>query len=575
MSLAHEARHLQISQARFTLELGGELRDVEVAFETWGKLNRSKDNAVLICHALSGDSHTASHSKNDSPGWWEVVVGPGKSIDTDKHFVICVNALGGCRGTTGPASIDPATRKPYGADFPDITMLDIVRVQQAVVDELKIKTLYAVVGGSMGGQQVLVWGTQLSHRLGRAIVIASAPRLTSQALAFDIVGRNAILRDNNFNAGQFYDQDKKPDTGLAIARMLGHITYLSREGMTEKFDADRFNPRDIDTRFEKYFSVGSYLAYQGKKFVERFDANSYVTLTRAMDRFDMGDSIEALRPQFQQSTCDHWLVMSFTSDWLFPSEQSRQMVGALQQAGKQVSYCEVQSSAGHDAFLLEDSLDTYGGLIRAFLDNPPSTSLKQLRPDFARMLKLIPKNASVLDLGCGDGELLAQLRHINPKRKLAGLELDQANVLATIAKGMTCIQADLNRRLTMFADGQFDVVLLSQTLQSVISTEQVLEEMLRVGKRCVVSFPNFAYKPLREMLYAEGRSPKSPGLYSYEWYNTPNRRFASLLDFQEYCGSRRITIEREMFLNTRTGKEVKVDANLHADLGIFVLSRQS
>jgi len=553
------------------LELGGRLIRPQIAYETWGKLNAKKDNAVLVCHALSGDSHAAPHSKSDEPGWWEIMVGPGKPIDTDRFFVICCNTPGGCQGTTGPSSIDTKTGRPFGAEFPDITINDIVDSQLAVVRHLNIDKLHAVIGGSMGGQQSLTWGTRHARHVDRAIVLACGPRLTSQALAFDIVGRNAILRDAHFNAGQFYDQPRGPDTGLAIARMLGHITYLSRDGMTQRFDADRFNPRDIDTQFEKFFSVGSYLAYQGKKFVERFDANSYVTLTRAMDRFDLGATPAMLTSHFENA-CAKWLVISFSSDWLFPSEQSRELVTAIQHAGKSVSYCDVITQAGHDAFLLDHEIKVFGEMIRAFLRKPPKLRPRaDTRADLQRVVDLVPRDASVLDLGCGDGELLDRLRRAHAARKLVGIELDQANVLATIRRGFSCVQADLNRDLSMFTDKQFDFVLLSQTLQSVIETQRVLSEMLRVGRRCVVSFPNFGFKPLREMLYRQGRGPKTPGIYSHDWFNTPNRRFASLLDFREFCTAQHITIERELCLNTKTGKQVKTNPNLNADLGIFVL----
>src|SRR5690606_28022976 len=218
-----------------------------------GTLSPRRDNAVLICHALSGDSHVARHDGDDAPGWWDVVVGPGKSIDTDRYLVICSNILGGCRGTTGPNSINPATGRPYGAQFPQITLADMVDVQRRLIDHLGIETLRAVVGGSLGGHQALTWAVRHPRRVAAAALIATSPRLTSQALAFDIVGRNAILRDPQFHGGQYYDQPTKPSVGLALARMLGHITYLSRDAMTEKFDPTRFDPRDVPTEFEKHY----------------------------------------------------------------------------------------------------------------------------------------------------------------------------------------------------------------------------------------------------------------------------------------------------------------------------------
>ena len=250
------------------------------------------------------------------------------AIDTDQYFVICPNLLGGCRGTTGPGSINPATGKPYGRDFPTITLADMVDVERLLVDHLGVRQLRAVVGGSLGGHQALTWATRYPERVRGVIGLATSPRLTSQALAFDVVGRNAILRDPHFCGGQYYGRLDGPAVGLALARMIGHITYLSREAMREKFEADRFHPRDVAVEFEKKFSVGSYLGYQGAKFVERFDANSYVTLSLAMDLFDLGSTPEELARAFAPARC-RWLIVSFSSDWLFPPDQSRDIVNAL------------------------------------------------------------------------------------------------------------------------------------------------------------------------------------------------------------------------------------------------------
>ncbi|MDY0166262.1 MAG: homoserine O-acetyltransferase, partial [Thermoguttaceae bacterium] len=420
--------------APFSLQHGGCLPEVTVVYETYGKLNAAGDNAVLICHALSGDSHVARHHPADDPGWWDLVVGPGKSIDTERYFVICPNLLGGCRGTTGPNSRNPATGRPYGADFPVITVADMVEVQRMLLDRLGIERLRCVVGGSLGGFMVLDWATRLPERTAGALAIATAPRLTSQALAFDIVARNAIIRDPHFHGGQYYDRPEGPLVGLALARMLGHITYLSREAMMQKFDANRLRPHDIQTQFETKFSVGSYLAYQADRFGERFDANSYLTLSMALDLFDLGATPAELAANLARSTC-RWLLISFTSDWLFPAFQSREVVGALLAQDRPVSYCNVASNCGHDAFLLPDELDSYGELMRFFLANldaPPNPSVDRCvadacdcdieshsltsifhhrhRLDYDRIVELIPPEASVLDLGCGTGGLLARLR---------------------------------------------------------------------------------------------------------------------------------------------------------------------
>ena len=620
-------RHVQTAwfEGPFVLELGGTLPGVTVAYETYGQLSPTRDNAVLICHALSGDSHVARHNDTDDPGWWEVLVGPGKPVDTDRFFVICPNLLGGCRGTTGPGSLNPATRKPYGRDFPVVTIADMVEVQRKLVDHLGIAKLLAVVGGSLGGHQALTWATRFPERLHGVAPVATSPRLTSQALAFDVVGRNAIRRDPNYCDGQYYGAQCTPEAGLAIARMIGHITYLSQEAMTRKFDPDRLHPRNVATDFEKIFSVGSYLGYQGDKFVERFDANSYITISMAMDLFDLGATPAELAARLRPAAC-RWLVLSFSSDWLFPSEQGRAITNALLANRASVSYCNVTSSCGHDAFLLPDDFPIYGEMIRAFLENlhrsvafgvhplggsgsgdtlkrelqthggltppgpqtepggavasvdglgqDPNSIFEQHRLDYDRLVELIPEGASVLDLGCGSGSLLARLRTADlPERRLVGIELDELRVLAGVRRGLDIIHADLNRGLGAFANQEFDFVALSQTLQTVSDVEGVISEMLRVGRTCVVSFPNFAYHRLQRMLAEEGRAPKSSGVLHHEWYNTPNLRFFTMADFDDFCLQKQIRVHRRIGLDTEANVEVLADPNRNADLAIFVISR--
>jgi homoserine O-acetyltransferase len=569
------------------LELGGALPAVDVAYETWGRLASNGDNAVLVCHAISGDSHAARHDDADDPGWWELMVGPGRPIDPARYFVVCANVLGGCRGTTGPNSLDPRTGRPYGADFPVVTVGDMVAVQRRLIDHLGIDSLRLVVGGSLGGHQALAWAVRHPERVRGCAALATSARLTSQALAFDVVGRNAILNDPGYCGGQYYDRGQGPAVGLALARMLAHITYLSREAMTAKFDPGRLEPRDVVTAFEKTFSVGSYLAHQSHKFVERFDANSYVTLSMAMDLFDLGATPEALEAVLGASRC-RWLLVSFSSDWLFPPEQHRQITAALIRTGRPVSSCEVQASGGHDAFLLEQKSEIYGGLVGAFaahVDRDGPTGIRQAtgpeqptsifhgqRLDYDVVLELVPAGAGVLDLGCGRGGLLSRLRQRGHTR-LVGVELDEAAVLACVEQGLDVVQSDLERGLAPFADGQFDVVVLSQTLQSIVDTEGIVEEMLRVGRCCLVTFPNFAYRKLRHMMAVEGRSPKGGGVYQSEWWNTPNRRFPSILDFEEFCAARAIRIDPAVYLDSETGRRVTDDPNLNADVAIVVLRR--
>ena len=369
--------------------------------------------------------------------------------------------------------------------------------------------------------------------------------------------------------------------------MLGHITYLSREAMTEKFEADRLSPRDVAIEFEKRFSVGSYLAYQGDRFVERFDANSYLTLTVAMDLFDLGSTPQELAAAFSNARA-RWLVVSFSSDWLFPPDQSRDIVNALIANNAPVSYCDVRSTCGHDAFLLPNDLAVYGEMTRAFLDqlspapkapaavkdeaHGPTSIFHQHRLDYERIAELIPPGASVLDLGCGSGTLLAGLREAN-HRRLVGVELDEQKILTGIGRGLDVIQADLNRGLGAFATREFDCVVLSQTLQTVQDVEGVLTEMVRIGRTCIVSIPNFGYHQLRRMLAETGRAPKSAGVLHYEWYNTPNIRFFTIADFEDFCRQKNIQVHRRIALDTEARTEVFEHPNLNADLAIFVISR--
>ncbi|WP_447968047.1 homoserine O-acetyltransferase MetX [Nitrospira sp. M1] len=576
-----------ISPEALELENGGRLEQVTLCYETWGTLNHECSNAILICHALSGDSHVVRHDENDTPGWWEIVVGPGKPIDTDRYFVICSNVLGGCRGTTGPNFMSPGGTQSYGANFPIITVRDMVAVQRRLVDHLRISRLHSVIGGSLGGLQVLTWAIDHPEVVASSIVLSASARLSSQGIAFDVVGRNAIRHDPNFAGGQYYT-GPAPEAGLALARMLAHITYLSDASMRAKFDPTRLQPRSVDSAFESTFSVGSYLAHQGDRFVERFDANSYITLSTAMDLFDLGDSEQKLTRSLTPSTC-RWLFLSFSSDWLYPASASRQLIDALVTQAKPVSSCEIESPAGHDSFLLENTMEDGGRMIRAFLscDPPPTISLSipyesrsdqptsifhGQRLDYDMILRLMPENASVVDLGCGNGELLSILRD-RGYRPLLGIERDQGQVIECIERGHLVIHADLDKGLSAVPDQGFEVALLSQTLQSIVDVAGVLDEVVRIGRRGIVSFPNFAHAPMRETFLREGRLPKEEGLYAYDWHDTPNRRFPSILDFQELCAHRGIHILEAIYFNSKSGKEVIDDPNLNADIAVVALTR--
>jgi len=336
----------------FPLECGRRLPSITLAYETYGKLNEARDNAILIVHALSGDAHVAGiHSPTDrKAGWWDVMVGPGKSYDTDKYFVICSNILGGCKGSIGPSSINPETGEPYGLDFPMVTIGDMVRAQRLLVDYLGIERLLAITGGSMGGFQALEWAVRFPDRVASVHAIATAARLSTQAIAFDEVGRQAIMADPDWAGGNYYGKST-PKAGLAIARMIGHITYLSDEQMHAKFGRRLQDRETFSYDFKTDFQVESYLKYQGDAFVHRFDANSYLYISKAMDYFDLANGCGSLIEAFEGVQAE-FLVVSFTSDWLFPTYQSKEMVRALQANGVPTTFLEIPSTYGHDSFLL-------------------------------------------------------------------------------------------------------------------------------------------------------------------------------------------------------------------------------
>ncbi len=356
---------------KMILESGEKLGPVTIAYETCGKLNRDKSNAILIPHALSGDSHMAGYYSEDDkkPGWWDIMVGPGKGIDTNKYFVICSNILGSCMGSTGPGSINPVSSdniKPYGVDFPVVTIGDIVRAQKALLDSLGIDKILSVIGGSIGGMQVLEWSVAYPEMVVSAIPLATTTRHSALSIAFNEVARQSIMADPNWNNGDYYSGEK-PDLGLALARMIGHITYLSDESMRQKFGRRLQDKGDFSFNFDVDFEVESYLHYQGTKFVERFDANSFLYITKAADYYDLekqhgdGFAVKAF------SKCKaKFLVVSFTSDWLYPTYQSKAMVQAMKKNNIDVSFCEIEADCGHDAFLLPN--ERLSTMISGFLE---------------------------------------------------------------------------------------------------------------------------------------------------------------------------------------------------------------
>jgi homoserine O-acetyltransferase/O-succinyltransferase len=349
------------------LECGRKLGPITLAYETYGELSPAKDNAVLILHALSGNAHAAgfNHPYERDPGWWDIMIGPGKAFDTRQYFVICANVIGGCKGSTGPSSIDPQTGCPYAMTFPIVTIRDMVDTQRLLLDHLGIDQLLCVVGGSMGGMQVLQWVVSYPEKVRLAIPIATTSKLSAQAIAFDEVGRQAIQSDPHWKDGDYYGKPA-PRRGLAIARMIGHITYLSERSMHQKFGRRLQDKSEYGYNFLADFQVESYLRYKGDHFVNRFDANSYLYISKAMDYFDLAQTHGTLE-QALSAVQAKFLVISFSSDWLFPSHQSKAIVGALRRVGAQAIYTEIQTDYGHDAFLLESAQLT--SLIGNFLNH--------------------------------------------------------------------------------------------------------------------------------------------------------------------------------------------------------------
>jgi homoserine O-acetyltransferase len=578
---------LRVVEADKPLELacGKSLGPIDVAYETYGQLNEKADNAVLICHALSGNAHVAGKNSPDDKkrGWWDSMVGPGKWIDTNKYFIICSNFLGGCSGTTGPSSINPATGRPYGLDFPIITIADMVKVQKLLLDKLGIKQLLAVVGGSIGGMQVLQWTIDYPEFVRAAIPIATTSHLGAQSIAFDAVGRNAILADGKFANGQYHN-GPGPNQGLSIARMIGHITYLSEEGMRNKFGRQLRNAQEYSYDLGSEFAVETYLDYQGASFVERFDANSYLYITKAADYFDLDLTYGGLERAFAK-TQSRFLVVSFSSDWLFTPVQSEEIVNALVANRKDASYVSIESSYGHDAFLLEN--DTLGRLICCFLQathNPDSTRTcscaarpltaepgRRTRIDYELIESLIEPNSGVLDVGCGDGELLARLM-VDKNTRGEGIELEHDSVLDCVCRTIPVIQYDIERGLSTYEDKSFDVAILSQTLQTLNDPKKVFLEMLRVGKKVIVSFPNFAHWRCRLQLLAKGRAPVTREL-PFGWYDSPNIHFLSLKDFEQFCKELGVTIEKRIPLVENKPGPVRLAPNLFAEQAIYVTSK--
>lgn len=340
------------------LESGAELGPITLAYETYGTLNAKRDNAILVEHAFSGDSHVAGFYKDDTehktPGWWDWLIGPGKGIDTDKYFVICSNILGSCVGSTGPSSVNPATGTPYGLGFPMVTIGDMVKAQKRLIESLGIEKLLCVMGGSVGGMQVLEWCVRYPEMVRSAIPVATTMRHSAMAIAFNELARQAIMADPNWNGGDYYASEA-PKVGLSIARMVGHVTYLSDDAMRRKFGRRLRNSNDFSYDFGVDFEVESYLHHQGEKFVQRFDANSLLYITKAADYYDLTQKRDTGTTGIFPDSNTRFLVISYSSDWLYPTYQAKELVRALKKSGRDVSFCEIEADAGHDAFLIPDA----------------------------------------------------------------------------------------------------------------------------------------------------------------------------------------------------------------------------
>lgn len=352
------------------LESGAKLGPVTLAYETFGTLNVAGDNAILVAHAFSGDSHAAGRYPTDpadeKPGWWDFMIGPGKGIDTDTYFVVCPNILGSCRGSTGPSSLNPTTDSPYGLDFPMMTIGDMVTTQKVLLDHLGVKRLHGVIGGSVGGMQVLEWCVRYPEFVRAAVAIATTMRHSALAIAFNEIARQSIMADPNWNKGDYY-RGNKPDMGLAVARMVGHVTYLSDKAMRRKFGRKLQDKETFSFGFDGDFQIESYLRHQGSKFVNRFDANSVLYITKAADYFDVVERMGKMK-DLNSKHLEHtkYLVISYTSDWLYPTYQAKELVQTLKRSGQDVSFCEIEADCGHDAFLIPD--DRLTNLVRGFFD---------------------------------------------------------------------------------------------------------------------------------------------------------------------------------------------------------------
>ena len=512
---------------------GGTLKAINVRYEECG-VPMTDSNVIFFCHALTGDAHVAGirPGEKEPSGWWENMVGPGKAFDTNKFHIVCANVLGGCQGTTGPMSINPDTGKPYGSLFPKYTHEDAVNVYRLFLQQLGVKKLAALVGGSYGGMQVIEWITRHPGEVDKALMIATSAALNTQALAFDLVGRASIKHDPDWRGGDYYltADGKGPKRGLMEARQLAHITYLSRELLQEKFGR-RLQP------VRGCFQIESYLDHQGVKFINRFDANSYLHITRALDQYDLAEEWGSYEAAFARVT-SKCLVVSYSNDVLFTEWESKEIVNALLKNKKEVSYCHLESGTGHDSFLTD--IDDLAGVVSGFLLPRNPKVMKWQKRLYRKVTGLVKDHAHVIDLGCGDGSLLNVLRE---QKSVTGdgVEIDIDKYKEAFADDHPIFWADTDEGLDFIPDKYYDTAILSETLQVVKNPRGLLREALRIADDAIVTFPNFAEYHIRLSLSLRGRLPVSKAL-PFEWYDTPNIHCVTLKDFKRLCDAEGIEI---------------------------------
>jgi len=571
-----------VSETPFKLTNGACLDRIELRYECYGKLNAQKDNAIYICHALTGDHHVAGiyHEADEKPGWWNHVVGPGKPIDTNLFFVLSSNCLGGCRGSTGPASENPnGNEASMGGNFPDLSISDMIHAQKALIDHFGICQLHAVIGGSMGGMQALQWIVEYPGFAKNAIIIAATAKHSVQTLAFNEAGRCSIRGDLAWEKGN-YEKGAGPRKGLSVARMMAHITYLSDIGMEEKFGGDR----RLDPTKEFEFSVQGYLDYQGKKFVDRFDANSYLKLTEALDRFNLvgENGLEDAVSQVDTRT----LVIAFSSDWLYTPKQNKDIVDALLKAGKNASYLEISHSHGHDSFLIDSG--PFLGSLASFLQTDDSVKdqsnevdgFRKIRNrydvkkevDFRAIDDWVLAKDKILDLGCGRGLLLEHLRETKDVQGL-GVDWKLRNAISCVSRKVPVYQEEILTALSKCNNNSYDWVIFSRMVETLPEPGCIIKEALRVGRKVAISFVNYGYWRNRWNFLLKGCRIRNE-VYPHEWESNHLSNHFSIHEFEEFCkrlqaSGIKLNLGRKLFYRGDWVRKCDFLPNLRAGLAIY------